>query len=291
VSAVGAASIATPRVDPKTWSGLLMCSPALTLIALALVAPLCLMLVVSFYGQDGEPSLENYARLLEPLYLHGARETLQAAFVVTLCCVVLGYPLSYYLASLPTRWGNAALLLVLLPFWTSVLVRTYAWLVILQRRGIVNESLQWLGVIDEPLRLINNFAGTVIGMTHVLLPFVVLPLYANMRAISGDYVRAATSLGATPARAFRQVFFPLSIPGLTAGATLAFVMSLGFFVTPALLGGGKVTMWSMHVQSALTIYPHWGAASALGVSLLVVTLALLGAMHAVGKRLAARRTG
>jgi ABC-type spermidine/putrescine transport system permease subunit I len=268
-----------------------MCSPALGIVAVALLAPLCLMFIMSLYGQDGRLSAENYVRLFEPLYRRSAWITLKLAFWVTVCCALAGYPLCYFMSRLTPRRAAAVMMLVLLPFWTSVLVRTYAWLILLQRRGIVNDALQSLGVIEEPLRLVHNFFGAAVGMIHVLLPFLVLPLYSNMRAISGDYVRAAASLGASPSRAFWQIFFPLTIPGLAAGLLLVFILSLGFFVTPSLLGGGKVSTWPVHVESALAIYPHAGAASALGIGLLVITLALVSTLRAVERRLTAANSG
>lgn len=268
---------------------LLLCAPALILTLFAIVAPLVLMLGLSFIGKDGSFSLENYSRLTEPVYLKGMKTTIQVAFTVMLCCLLVGYPLSYYLSRLSDKRANLLLILVLLPFWTSVLVRTYAWLILLQRAGIINSALVSVGVVDEPLRLVNNFFGTTVGMTHVLLPFMVLPLHANLRAIPLEYVRAATACGANPIRAFWDVFFPLSIPGVIAGATLVFVLSLGFFVTPAILGGGNLLMWSNLVQSAVNIYPNWGAACALGIVLLAVTLVLLQAMRWLGKRVSLRR--
>jgi ABC-type spermidine/putrescine transport system permease subunit I len=271
-------------------SAMLMCTPALVLVVLALIAPLGLMFALSLVGQDGQLSAENYVRLFEPLYVRSAWVTFKLAMTVTVCCALAGYPLCYFMSRLQPRAASVALLLVLLPFWTSLLVRTYAWLVLLQRRGIVNESLQAVGVIDEPLRLVHNFFGTTVGMVHVLLPFLVLPLYANMRAIPAHYVNAAMSLGASPRRAFWQIFFPMSFPGLTAGLALVFIMSLGFFVTPALLGGGKVSTWPVRVESALAIYPHAGAAAALGIGLLVATLALVGVLR-IAQRSFTKRSG
>jgi putative spermidine/putrescine transport system permease protein len=284
-----AAIVAHPPGRSIQWRALLMCSPALVLVSIALLAPLALMFVLSIQGADGTLSADHYLRLFEPLYVRSAWITFKLAFVVTVGCALLGYPLSYFLSKLGARAAGFALLLVLLPFWTSVLVRTYAWLILLQRRGIVNDALQSLGIVDEPLRLVHNFFGTAVGMIHVLLPFLVLPLYANMRSIPGEYVRAAASLGATPSQAFRQVFLPLSLPGLTAGMTLVFILSLGFFVTPSLLGGGKVSTWPVHIETALAIYPDAGAASALGIGLLTVTLALFGLLYAVRLRVAKRR--
>jgi len=287
---VSASASVTER-DPERTTAWLMCSPALVLVALALLIPLGLMLFTSLQDADGHFTGENYARLIEPLYVRSAWITLKLALTVSACCALLGYPLAYFMCRLSARRAAWLMILVLLPFWTSVLVRTYAWIILLQRRGIVNSALQSLGIIEEPLRLVHNFSGAVVGMTHVLLPFLVLPLYSSMRAISTDYPRAALSLGASPTRAFWQIFFPLSFPGLAAGLLLVFILSLGFFVTPSLLGGGKVTTWPVLVESALAIYPHPGAASALGVALLAVTLLFVAIMRFTERRLLSRQRG
>jgi putative spermidine/putrescine transport system permease protein/spermidine/putrescine transport system permease protein len=216
----------------------------------------------------------------EPSYRRIFQTTFEIAFIVTGLSIVLGYPLAYFISQLRPRMAGFCLVFVILPLWTSVLVRTYAWLVLLQRKGVINETLIGLGVIDEPLRLVNNYTGTVIGMVHVLLPFLILPLYSVMRGIDQNYMKAAASLGASPSRAFWAVFFPLSLLGLLGGAVLVFVLSLEFYITPELLGGGKVMMVSMKIQQNAALYFNWGAASALGVVILVLTM---GAFWGLGK--------
>jgi ABC-type spermidine/putrescine transport system permease subunit I len=253
---------------------LLLCAPALMLIGIVALAPIVWLSSFSFFGPNGL-SLANYERILHPSYQLTLLSTFELAVVVTAICLLLGYPLAYFTAQLPRRAASLVMLCVLFPFWTSLLVRTYAWLVILQRRGIVNTWLENLGLITEPMRLVYNFTGTTIGMVHVMLPFMVLPLYAAMKSISPDYLQAAASLGAPPIKAFWQIYVPQSIPGVTAGLIVVFVLSLGFYVTPALLGGGKVMTWSMQVERAMEVYSDWGAASALGVVLLVITLGIL----------------
>ena len=200
---------------------------------------------------------------------------------MTVICVLLGYPLCYWLTKV--RGSTAAILMVfvLVPFWMSVLVRTYAWLVLLQRNGIINSSLMSLGIIEEPLQLAHNLTGSIIGMVHIMLPFLVLPLYATMRNIDTDLVRAAVGLGSSPRGAFWRVFFPMSLPGLFAGIVLVFILSLGFFVTPALLGGGRVQMLAQRIESTITVYSNWGAASALGVVLLLLALAMIWMMNRI----------
>ena len=156
----------------------------------------------------------------------------------------------------------------MLPFWTSVLVRAYAWLALLQRTGVINQLLQYLGLVEEPLALVHNTFGTVVATLHILLPFMVLPLYATMQKIPRDLMQAGASLGASPPHAFRRMFLPLSLPGVLAGSTLVFVLCLGFYITPELLGGGRTIMVSMLVSRNVELYDQWGAASAVGVVLL-----------------------
>jgi putative spermidine/putrescine transport system permease protein len=253
--------------------------PALAMVGALLLLPLGWLLVLSFID-DGSVSLVHYRRLFEdPSYIKSFLLTFQIAVTVTALCALLGYPLCYWMLRLPAAWRRVALVCVLLPFWTSLLVRTYAWLVLLQRRGLVNNALQQLGVTDEPLALVYNVTGTTIGMTHVLLPFLVLPLIASMQRIDKDVLRAAAALGASPAFAFRKVFFPLSVPGLTAGALLVFVLSIGYYVTPQLLGGGTTIMIGQLIQRNVELFSSWGAASAVSVVLLAIVLALFRLMN------------
>lgn len=197
------------------------------------------------------------------------------SLATTAICILIGYPFAYFLSQLPDRAANLCLIAVLLPFWTSLLVRTYAWLVLLQKRGLVNEWAIDIGLWDEPIKVVHNMTGTLIGMVHIMIPFLILPVYSSMKAIPRDYLKAAANMGASPVRAFWTVFFPLSLPGLFAGSLIVFVLCLGFFVTPAVLGGGKVIMVSMKIASNIELFVNWGAASALGVVLLVLTLAIL----------------
>jgi putative spermidine/putrescine transport system permease protein/spermidine/putrescine transport system permease protein len=266
--------LADERRERRALFGL--CAPSLLLIGVILCVPIGWLFWLSVVGANGGLSMENYRRLWESsAYVGVLRTTFGIGFLVTGICLVLGYPLAYLLAEVPRRTGAVLMVAVILPYWTSVLVRTYAWLVLLQRRGLVNTVLMSTGIIDEPLRLVHNLTGTVIGMVHIMLPFMVLPLYAAMRAIDRDYLKAAASLGASPTVTFWRVFFPLSLPGTLAGTFLVFVLCLGFYVTPAILGGGRVIMIAQHIQGTLELYAHWGAASALGVLLLVLTLAIL----------------
>ncbi len=200
--------------------------------------------------------------------------TFTISFGVTVLCLLLGFPVAYLLANLPPAKSNVLLIFVLLPFWTSLLVRTCAWIVILQSEGIVNDSLRWLGVIEEPLRLIYNRFGVYVAMTHVLLPFMILPLYSVMKSISPAYMRAAASVGAPPATAFLRIYLPQTLPGIGAGGLLVFILALGYYITPALVGGAGDQMISYFIAFYTTETVNWGLASALGAVLLLATLVL-----------------
>lgn len=204
--------------------------------------------------------------------------TFVISFNVTVLCLLLGFPVAYLLAALPTGRSNLLMIFVLLPFWTSLLVRTCAFIVLLQSEGLVNDALRWVGVIDEPLRLIYNRFGVYVAMTHVLLPFMILPLYSAMKVISPAYMRAAASLGASPVTAFLKVYLPQTLPGVGAGSLLVFILALGYYITPALVGGAGDQMVSYFIALYTTETVNWGLASALGAILLLATL-LLAAIY------------
>jgi len=271
---------AEERRESLTFLGLSM--PAVLGILIIVFLPIFWLSSLSFYDANGALSTENYARIFESaLYKRTFVVTSQISITVTVICVLLGYPLCYWLTKMKDRTASILMIFVLVPFWTSILVRTYAWLVLLQRKGIINSSLVSLGIIDEPIQLAHNLTGSIIGMVHIMLPFLILPLYATMRGIDTDLVRAALGLGSTPRKAFWHVFFPMSLPGLFAGIVLVFILSLGFFVTPALLGGGRVQMLAQRIESTITIYSNWGAASALGVVLLLLAFVMIWLMNRV----------
>jgi len=209
--------------------------------------------------------------------------TFKISVVVTMLSLALGYPVAYLLASLPERLGNPLTLLVILPFWTSVLVRTTAWTVLLQTHGVVNKTLLALGLAHSPLGLLYNRAGVYIAMTHVLLPFMILPLLGVMKRISPEAVRAARSLGAGPVTAFRKVYLRQSMPGIIAGSVVVFTLALGFYVTPALVGGGADQMLTSFIAFYINQSLNWGMASALSLLLLGSLLAVLLAARWVVK--------
>ena len=210
----------------------------------------------------------------QSIYLGIFLRTFWIGSVVTALCLLLGYPLAYKLASLPVRISNVLLILVLLPFWTSLLVRTGAWVVLLQREGVINDLLIALGLVGQPLQLVYNRFGVYVAMTHILLPFMVLPLYSVMRGIPPQYMRAAASLGAGPVRAFLRVYLPQTVPGIGAGCLLVFILAIGYYITPALVGGANDQLVSYFVAFFTNQTINWGMASALGAVLLIVTLML-----------------
>lgn len=212
----------------------------------------------------------------EQLYIKLFVRTLFMSLVITGSCILLGYPVGWILANLPARTANLLMILVLLPFWTSLLVRTSAWKVMLQQQGVINDTLVWLGVVadDSRLALINNQTGTIIAMTHILLPFMILPLYSVMKTIPPSYLRAAKSLGATNWTAFWRVYFPQSVPGIGAGSILVFILSIGYYITPELVGGTTGTFISNRIAYHISSSLNWGLAAALGAILLAVVLGL-----------------
>jgi len=196
--------------------------------------------------------------------------------LITCLCLVLAYPIAYLLSILPSRTSNLLMILVLLPFWTSLLVRTSAWIALLQQEGVINSLLVYIGALDTENRLamIHNRAGTIIAMVHVLLPFMVLPLYSVMKTIPPSYMRAARSLGATPFTAFVRVYMPNTVPGIGAGAILVFILAIGYYITPALVGGQSGTLISNIIAYHLETSLNWGLAAALGAILLAVVFVL-----------------
>jgi putative spermidine/putrescine transport system permease protein len=212
----------------------------------------------------------------EQLYIKLFIRTLFMSLVITGSCILLGYPVGFILANLPAKTANLLMILVLLPFWTSLLVRTSAWKVMLQQQGVINDTLVWLGIVSDAgrLALINNQTGTIIAMTHILLPFMILPLYSVMKTIPPSYVRAAKSLGATNWTAFWRVYFPQSVPGIGAGSILVFILSIGYYITPEIVGGTTGTFISNRIAYHISSSLNWGLAAALGSILLAVVLGL-----------------
>ncbi len=250
---------------------LLILLPALLVLAVLFAYPLLGIVNRSVYKAGY--TLDFYRQIFRvPVYLQVLWATFRVSALVTLFCLLLGYPLAYVLSGCRPRTARLLTIIVILPFFTSIIVRTYAWMVLLGRNGIVNQYLMVLGFTDTPLALLYNQAGVVMGMSYVLLPYMVLTVYSVMQGIDPGLVRAAHSLGASRLQAFRRVFLPLSLPGIAAGTLLVFILSLGFFITPALMGGPGDVMIAMLIEREVEITLNWSFASALAVVLLALTL-------------------
>jgi putative spermidine/putrescine transport system permease protein len=257
-----------PRFTHPAW----LTVPALLLLAAVLGYPLLIIVLRSF----SEPNwgIQNYGWFFEtPVNLIVLQRTFVISAWVTLVCVLCAYPYAYVMTIVGPKLRLALILCVLVPFWVSTTVRTLAWVILLQDSGVINSILRGLGL--NSVRLIRTQTGVIIGMVQVLLPFMILPLYSVMRGIDLRLVQAARSLGARPAKAFLQIYLPLSLPGVYAGAIIVFILALGFYITPALLGGPRSTMLSTLVQSQVLSLLNWGRGGAMGVVLLVATFVLL----------------
>jgi len=260
-----------PALD--RWALLVL--PAVAFLAVFFLAPLVTMSLRSVTDPPGA-GLSNYAKFFEQAaYLRVLTNTFWIALISTVICLLIGYPYAYLMTIVPGRIAGLLLIAVLLPFWSSLLVRTFAWQVILRDTGVINSFLMNVGLISTPLELIRTTMGVILGMSHVLLPFMVLPIYAVMRRIDPELSRAAANLGAAPWRAFVRVVVPLSMPGVLAGALLVFVLALGFYITPALLGGLQDQMISQLIVQQVQRNLDWGFASAMAVLLMAITFAIL----------------
>lgn len=274
VSEIPAVSAWERRIPPEGRARLLLLLPAVGFLLFVFAYPLGLIVLRSV--SDPRPGVEHYVQIATvDVYLRVFYLTFRLAVTVTAVTLLLGYPVAYLLVRVRGAVRALLIFLVLLPFWTSLLVRTYAWMVILGRYGVLNRLLMALGVTDEPIRLLHTSLATHVGMIHILLPFMILPIWSVMSGIDTSLLMAAQSLGASPLRAFRAVFLPLSLPGVWAGSLLVFILTLGFYVTPALLGGRGDFTIAMLIAQQVSELLAWGFASALAIALLVLTLALI----------------
>ncbi|NWK79736.1 ABC transporter permease [Aquitalea sp. LB_tupeE] len=270
-------SVAVParrrfRLSAQT-RGIKLMLPVLLLLLVFFLVPVLTLLLRSI--MEPTPGLQNYAELLgSQTYVRVFFNTFMVAGVVTLITLLVGFPTAWLLAILPPRWSRLLFAVLLLSMWTNLLARTYAWMVLLQQTGLVNRVLLGLGVIDQPLTLVNNLIGVTIGMTYIMLPFLVLPLHATLRAIDPSTLRAAAVCGASRWQSLRLVLLPLALPGIASGALMVFVMSLGYYVTPALLGGTSYMMLAELIAQLVQSLLNWGLAGAAAFVLLVVTLGL-----------------
>jgi mannopine transport system permease protein len=263
----------TMRGGLSRGTAALMALPLAALMIAAFVWPLVAFLSVSLF--DPGFTLEHYAKLFATeLYLDVLGETILTALIVTAVTLLLGYPIAWMMAKLSGRWAWIVAACVLIPLWTPVLVRSYAWIIILQRRGVLNTTLVSLGIVDQPLTMLYTFGAVVLAMTHVLMPFMILPIQSSLRAIPDELPRAARGLGASQLRVFTNIILPLSLPGVMAGCLMVFIIALGFYITPALVGGPRTLMISTLITQQAFELLNWPFAAAISTVLLVLTLGI-----------------
>ena len=245
--------------------------PVVVFLLIFFVYPLLKMFLMSIFDPDF--TVKHYIRLYNtPLYAKVIIQTFKLSVICTLSSLLLGYPIAFLLNEVKPKTRNILIILVVVPFWTSLLVRIYAWMVLLGRNGVINSTLQSIGVISSPFDLIYNTFSVTVGMIHYMLPFMVFSLYSVMSGIDKNLIKAAYNLGANPLRAFVRIFLPLSLPGVGAGSLIVFILSIGFFVTPALLGGRKDIVISMLIENQVSVQLNWPFAAAIGFALLLFTL-------------------
>lgn len=255
--------------------------PGLIYWLVLFVVPVGLILTYSFFkrsatgGIDYTFTLDNYERAMDPLFLKVLLFSLRTALLTTAIALVLGYGVAYFIATRPERWRLPLLVLIVLPFWTNLLIRTYAWILLLNNEGLVNKSLRGLGLIDTSLPLLNNEFAIVVGLLYAYLPLMILPLYASIERLGRSPREAAADLGANPAAGFFRITFPMTLPGVMAGCIFVFVPSLGNFVVPDLLGGGKAIMVGNLIQSQFFQARDWPFGATLALLVIVVTTILL----------------
>ncbi|MCL5676870.1 MAG: ABC transporter permease [Firmicutes bacterium] len=267
-----------PGTGVQLW---LLLGPTLFWLIVFLVLPLILVAVISFAtrGEYGDVvyrfNLHNYLRFLDPLYLEITVRSIWVALLTTLIALLIGYPFAYYVANADPRRRPLLLLLIIVPFWTNFLIRTYAWIVLLRTEGVINTFLQGLGLIHEPLSLLYNMGSVLLGLVYGYLPFMVLPIYASIEKLDPRLLEAAQDLGALPRQAFWRVTLPLTLPGIVAGSILTFVPALGMFVVPDLMGGAKTVLISNLIQNQFLTARNWPFGSAAAVVLMVLVVVSL----------------
>ncbi|WP_041700832.1 ABC transporter permease [Clostridium kluyveri] len=263
---------------------ILVILPALFIIVFTFV-PMISLFKLSIIDENGFTFKYIAQIFTEPIYLQVIWLTLKTSFIVTAISIVLAYPVAYFIIKTKSsRTKKVILMIIMIPFWISLLVRTFSWIIILQEQGILNTFLKNIGLISQPLDLLYNTTSVTIGMTHVLFPYMVLNVYSVMSSIDIQLVEVAQVMGARPIKAFWQVFFPLSVPGILSGSILVFVLALGYFITPALLGGSKNMLVSTLIQNNISATLNWPLASALSLVLFIITMVLLSILAVLATR-------
>lgn len=263
------------------WERVLLLGPGFAYIAVLFIIPLALIVSLAFFqrGRFGgviyEPTLANFQRAIEPVFVQVLIDSVVIAGITTLLALLIGYPTAWVIARLPRGWRVIALILVVLPFWTNFLIRTYAWIVLLNSQGVVNGVLQGVGIVDEPLGLLYNDGAVVAGLLYAYLPLMILPLYSSIERLDPELREAAANLGATPVRTFFTVTLPLTVPGVVIGCIFVFVPSIGNFVIPELLGGGKTVMVGNLIRDQFLRARDWPFGSVLAIAVISALMGLL----------------
>ena len=262
----------------KNWksidSAYYLLLPIMILLVVFMVVPVFRIFILSFFDPDF--TLKHYLKFYNVgIYSQILLRTLTISLMVSFCCLIVGYPVAYLMADVSDKTVKILLIFVVLPMWTGILVRTYAWMVLLGRKGILNKLLIYLDVIAEPLKVLYTTKAVVLAMVQILVPLMISPLYATMKGIDRNLLKASSILGASPLRTFWRIFLPLSTPGILAGFTLVFILSMAFFITPALVGGRRDIMIAMLIESQVTRLLNWGFAAALSLILMTMTLIII----------------
>ncbi len=264
--------------ENRVAQGLFLISPANLYLIVLLVLPLLLVVGLSFlsrgtYGQvEFRFNLTNYTRLVDPLYAQILLYSLEVGLATTILCILIGYPLAYYIARAPLRQRSLLLFLILLPFWTNFIIRIYAWIMLLRTGGLLDTFLQWAHITSEPLKILYTPTAVMIGMVYEFLPFMVLPLYTSLEKVENSLLEAAADLGAPPWRAFLRVTLPLSVPGMIAGTILTFIPALGMFVVPDLMGGAKTILIGNVIRNQFLTSRDWPFGAAASMILMILTM-------------------
>lgn len=283
------AAAAKPPKRHKDHSKAWTLGPVLIWMTALFLLPLVLVFAVSFFSRSTFGGIElpltiaNYIRFFDPLYIKILWVSCSLAFVTTLCCLVLGYPFAYIIARTPARYRNILLLLIIVPFWTNSLIRTYAWIVLLRTEGVINTLLLQLGLIAKPLSLMYNETAVLIGLIYTMLPFMVLPLYASIEKLDRSLLEGAGDLGAKPWQTFGKVTLPLTAPGILAGSLLVFIPSLGLFFIPDLMGGSKTVLIGNLIKNQFLTARDWPFGSASSIILMALTLLFITAYIMITK--------
>lgn len=263
--------------------------PVYTWVTIFLTIPMILIIVFSFLkrgvygGIEYQFTMENYKTLFDPLYMKVFGTSILIALGTTICCLLIGYPFAYFVAQAEEKYRSMLMFLIIIPFWTNSLVRTYAWIVLLRNEGVINHILLSAQIIQDPLKLLYNYGAIFLGMTYTLFPFMVLPLYSTIEKLDGALLEAADDLGASAWQTFIYVTFPLTLPGIVAGSLLVFIPTLGYFFIPDLMGGGKYMIIGNLIKNQFLTARNWPFGAALAIILILVTLGfVMGYLKLVG---------